>query len=661
MSGGRPLHRALSLALIGLSLAAVLVVGATSYAVARQLLGDAVARQLENHQGAQVRALRAGLDRVEGVVSTIAADSAMAVATRELGEAFRAAPADVRNRLLTDPAADDAYARVHDARDPGLAALQRTLAAGDELLLFDDRGNVVYATGDGDGTEAGVGDALLEAAAQRLEQSTVGETVLTDIIASSGTDEPPAMVAAASVRDGAEVVGAVALEIPVPTINRLTTSVQGWEGTGLGATGETYVVGADRLLRSDARPYLEDPTAYLDALAQAGAPTELVAAIDRAGTTVLQQSTDGEGVERALDGRRFAGRSENYLGEPTLTVAGPLGVDSLDWVVVSDIATSQARAALTDLEFAVLLAALVLVPTVAVGGLLLARRIARQLRPVLDGAAAIADGDLDAPVPDLGRTEVGDVGRQLNLLAADLRDRRAARESQEAQIARLLGAVLPQRVVERLRATDGRVADVADTATVVAVTVQGMLPAGDVASDEAADLGARLSRELEAAAHRSGLERVRSASEHHLFAAGLGAADPAADAAAGFALELDGVLAELARSAGADVTWRVGMAAGDVVAGLLDRDSFTYGVFGRPVHVALALDAIAVDGQILLDRSAASALGSEWALEPVPELRDLRGEPVDAMRLAGRHGDAGDLEVTGMSPELGDAPSGHRP
>jgi class 3 adenylate cyclase len=78
-----------------------------------------------------------------------------------------------------------------------------------------------------------------------------------------------------------------------------------------------------------------------------------------------------------------------------------------------------------------------------------------------------------------------------------------------------------------------------------------------------------------------------------------------------------------------------GISAGEVIAGLLRVDQLTYGVFGDPARAALALNAVAGPGQILVGADTAAELGGEWEFEQASDLLDLRGEPVVAKALKG--------------------------
>ena len=75
--------------------------------------------------------------------------------------------------------------------------------------------------------------------------------------------------------------------------------------------------------------------------------------------------------------------------------------------------------------------------------------------------------------------------------------------------------------------------------------------------------------------------------------------------------------------------------AGEVIAGLLSVGQLTYGVFGDPARAALALNAVAGPGQILVGADTAVELGLEWEFGQASNLLDLRGEPVVAKVLKG--------------------------
>jgi class 3 adenylate cyclase len=404
----------------------------------------------------------------------------------------------------------------------------------------------------------------------------------------------------------------------------------------LGKTGETYVVGADGLMRSDSRLWLEDPDAYLTALEDADYPLDLAETIIRNDSTVLAQPVDTPSVRAGLEGRAFADVEKNYLGEETLTVAGPLGDGELDWVVVAGLAEGEANTALNSYVRKVLLVALILIPVVAVVAIITADRLTRPVEPVIDAAERVAAGDLNSEAPDLGRNEYGDLANRINHLTAQLRENEAALAERERDITEVLLAALPPRLVDQARKGERSLGDVIDTGTVIALSFSGLFDETSPDQESGIELSSLVSRNLEEIADRLGIERVRSSSDEHLFTAGLRSPGIAANDAAQFIEEIRAGLERFAEETGAQPTYRAGLCAGEIATGLQAGSQLSYGVWGEPPRVALALNAIAAPGETLLDESVASALGAEWDLERTPGLVDLSGDTIRASLLLGR-------------------------
>jgi len=74
--------------------------------------------------------------------------------------------------------------------------------------------------------------------------------------------DAPAAFIASPIFDGSKLVGVLAFQMPVDRINDIMTSQQDWKSVGLGVSGETYLVGADKLLRNQSRFLIEDRGNY---------------------------------------------------------------------------------------------------------------------------------------------------------------------------------------------------------------------------------------------------------------------------------------------------------------------------------------------------------------------------------------------------------------
>ncbi len=120
------------------------------------------------------------------------------------------------------------------------------------------------------------------------------------------------------------------------------------ERSGMGQSGETYLVGADRRMRSDS---------HLDPR-QHSLPASLAGTIERNGA-------DTESVARALEGESGTALIRDYRRIPVLSAFAPLKIAGLTWVIVAEIDTAeidrQIRRALNPQVLAVTGAAALLV------------------------------------------------------------------------------------------------------------------------------------------------------------------------------------------------------------------------------------------------------------------------------------------------------------
>lgn len=690
----RKLHRQLSRTLVLVAILSVLLVGGLNFFAARQLLDRGTEEQLAGTGETRARSIERGVNRTLDTVSAIAADLAVVDALGELSTAFADAGtlddgeqaeldefyeervvgplrdleiADVTAEAI-EPSAEsgrylqyhytipdtgpgtgaegdgdeDQRAEVDDARDgseysalhgvyhPYLSSLVDTLGF-DDLLLVDGNGDIVYSTRKliDFGTNLVDGPyrdtALASTVQDGLGRVPIGDAVLADFeIFIPGGGQPVAF-AAAAVRDDTELIGAVIAQIGIAALNRITTAEERWEEVGL-EDGESYVVGSDGLLRSESRLWIEDPEEYLSRV-----DDELAERIEVFGSPVLLQEVDTPPVRAAFDGEDFQGGAENYLGESTLTFATPIDVTGVDWVVVADVPLSQARSPLYSYLWRMALVLVIIVPIAALIGAWLARRSTRPVQPVVAAATAVAAGDRDPELPELGRDEFGDLGRRLRQMAHDLGEHEQQLLEEYERTRRLLLTVLPPRLVE----TDGAVAgsgEAAELATAIAVGFT-VTPDHDT-DDELDELLVRLNAAIDGAAAEHHVDRVRAAADRSLFVVGIGRDGDGADEGLAFAGEVRRRVDDLAGGEGIEIELHVGVSTGPIGVGVLRAGSMTFGAWGEPVRRALAISALSASDDVLVDSStSAVSTAGTFELDPAGEVVALDGEPMGLHRL----------------------------
>ena len=184
---------------------------------------------------------------------------------------------DDADRRLAAPYASP-YEEGHGTLDQPLGHLVQRLGYTDLYLIDHRTGRVVF----GVEREGDLGVSLSSwphretnlARAFRAARAAPSSDAVTFVdferyLPSRG--EPNAFMAA-PILAGGGVIGVLAVELPIEPVDTIMTGGRNWEADGLGKTGEAFLVGPDHRMRSDARPMLEDPKAYLAMLARRGVP-----------------------------------------------------------------------------------------------------------------------------------------------------------------------------------------------------------------------------------------------------------------------------------------------------------------------------------------------------------------------------------------------------
>jgi class 3 adenylate cyclase len=507
-------------------------------------------------------------------------------------------------------------------------------AGGGDVLLIDESGTVVYSLDKRNdvGTNLVTGPysegALAQVVTNSLPRARVGKALLTDFaVSASGR---PSLFAVTSLSTGTQVVGALAVEIPVASLNRMASAGGEWAAIGLGP-GDSYIVGSGSRLQSEPRAWLDDPEAYLERLRSGDESDQAEAAlIELFGSPVGIQVIDTPPVRAALDGAEFRGAAQNYFGDSTFAASASFRPGGQQWAVVTEVPRSVILAPLMQYLRQILLVLGIVLPIVAGLGGWLSRLLVRPIQPTVDAAEAIARGTRAPAIDTARRDEFGDLGRRLSAMADELAASEADLTEEYERTRALLLAVLPPKLVDEGGKIVGTGA-AAQQATIVAVTL--------VPPDEHQDPGLleealRRAAELaELVAVETGLERVRVSADRYLFVAGLGSPGAGADVALDF---VEGYRRRLASDGvEIDLGLHVGLSSGPVATGVLDTGSLTFGAWGEPVRRALALASLSqVDGVLIDATTALACTSARKGLKRAHDVVDLDDEQMDLYTLA---------------------------
>jgi signal transduction histidine kinase len=346
----------------------LLILSLASYRTAQEELKRQAFRQLE-----AVRDIKR--QQVLSYFQERFADLRVFSATPSLQQAWRELSAARRDRHMA------AGRNLRERNEPYLRMLLSQYGYSGLYLVDAAKGAVLLACERGCMFADTAGSSLPHSTWQEAQR--LGRATLTDISRYGVGGREVAQYLAAPLGGISPVSGVIVARLSLEPIDRMMK-----ERSGMGLTGETYLVGADRRMRSDS--YL-DPYKHSVLASLAG--------------TVAGNGVDTESVTRSLRGEIGTAFIRDYRGIPVISAFTKLDIEGLTWVIVAEIDVAeidqQIRRALNPevLSITAVAALLVLILALVITHFI-GRDIARvgnQLKSLIDGVLHDRmDGQIDA-------------------------------------------------------------------------------------------------------------------------------------------------------------------------------------------------------------------------------------------------------------------------
>lgn len=210
--------------------------------------------------------------------------------------------------------------------------------------------------------------------------------------------EAPASFQAAPVMNGDVLEAVLIFQLPIEPINDIMT-----QRAGLGETGETYLVGEDRLMRSDS--YLQ-PTTHSVSASFANPNTGKV------NTRAVKESFANQpGTDIIID----------YLGNPVLSSWELIDLVDFRWAILAEIDKAEAFAPVDNLhniELIVIISAIVII---SYFGFRISRGISTPIIGIADVMGQVQKtGDFSYRVKTKHSNEIGTIGNAFDQLMDNL-------------------------------------------------------------------------------------------------------------------------------------------------------------------------------------------------------------------------------------------------
>lgn len=181
----------------------------------------------------------------------------------------------------------------------------------------------------------------------------------------------------------------------------------------------------------------------------------------------------------------------------------------------------------------------------------------------------------------------------------------------------LLHTILPDEIARRLKSDRTMIADDHESASVLFADVVGFTPmSASMSPPELVGLLNEVFTTFDRFVQELGLEKIKTVGDEYMVAAGVPHARPDhAHAIAELALRIRDHT-ERHRFNGHDISLRIGINSGPVVAGIVGTHKFAYDLWGDVVNTASRMESEGVAGSIQLTPATYELIRDEFVCEP---------------------------------------------
>ncbi|MFA5906414.1 MAG: methyl-accepting chemotaxis protein [Desulfobacula sp.] len=297
----------------------------------------------------------------------------------------------------------DEYKKIWEETGVKIYNFYKASGVYDVFIICTKHGHVMYTAA----KESDIGENIAHG---RYKDSGLGQLwakivktgmpSVVDMAPYAPSNGAPAMFAGYPINDTkGSMIGIIAFQLSLEQINSVMTTRY-----GMGKTGESYLVGPDKLMRSDS---------YLDP--ENHSVTASFANPDKG-------RVDTEASKNALSGRDGEKITTDYNGNSVLSSFSSLKIKDLTWAIITEIDEAEALGSIKILTIKMGVIALMAVAGIISVSFLISRSISSPIIQGVKMAEKMAKGDLTQLLDIDQEDEIGVLANALNNMSQNLRN-----------------------------------------------------------------------------------------------------------------------------------------------------------------------------------------------------------------------------------------------
>ncbi len=362
--------------IIGSIVAAVVIVAYISLNNSKKALYEQTFNQLRTVREIKGRQIVDFFSERMGDVEVLAGDPYVTMALYDFEKAAASAKRrKIQGRKLMN---DMEYRIMHDVYSPYFTTYCQAFGYRD-LFIISENGDVLYSVGKKSDFGARLNRERSSLSVLFKDVLRSGKAELTDLEPYAPDGNAPAQFVAVPVLKDGEKIGVVAVKISLRSVDAIMQ-----ERSGMGESGESYLLGMDKRMRSDS--YIDSTAHSVDASFSG---------------SVHRNGVDTDAARAALNGEKGESVISSYHGNTVLTSYKRIDLPSgLRWAVLVEKARDEVDVPVLALQRSIIIAVVVINLVFALLGILLAVNIQMEISGIIRQLKRLAEniinGDLSA-------------------------------------------------------------------------------------------------------------------------------------------------------------------------------------------------------------------------------------------------------------------------
>ncbi|RTZ63882.1 MAG: adenylate/guanylate cyclase domain-containing protein [Aquificaceae bacterium] len=524
------------------------------------------------------------------------------------------------------------YSKIHQKYHPKLRKFIKTFDYYDVFLIDKDSKNVIYSAYKETDFSSNLKrdiqaqSNLAQLVDKVIKTPTKGHVYIVDIEPYISSYNAPAAFFATAIYNKNQFIGVLALQISIKQITTIMDANKSWRKSGLGETGEVYLVGSDYKMRSNSRFLYEKKIDYIKTLYQLKLDEKIIDRIAQSNRTVLLQPVNTEASRAALKGDTGIKEIKNYKEHDVLSAYQPLKIDGLDWAIIAEIDKKEATQPVVHFQKMLLISAAIQAAFISFFSLWLAGHFIGPIKALIAGAKRANDGDTKTHIDLKRHDELGELADSFNDMIANIQKQKQIIVEKDKTINKLLLNVFPPDIAKRYMKGEKNIANSSPNVAVLYTALKGLDESvSELTASQAVERLNQIVDAFDEAAITYDIERITTVGDSYLAACGL--SNPRLDYACRcveYGHALFEIIDRFNIQYGTKYKLRIGISSGDISAGVVGSQKSVYDLWGDTINIASRIRYTAELGGMRISQSVYTQLTNPSGFEK-KQLINMRG------------------------------------